>query len=408
MGASSSLYIWKVGDNPETTTAVNFVTISPPAGFEGTIPVKVYIVDHDMDIERNIYVTTRPSVTRVNDTFCLEDTERAAVLGMTTTSDCYFNWLEQGGSEDTINLWWRGFPVDTTFKVWVSKYPITHDGYDNACYTEDSASIVVIKEADFSVSGTTPACVGDSIELSVNNTHQDSLVIWMPVNDTGQAISVEISVPGENTFRVVAFDRRGCRGEKSYTLVGLPTPTDARILVNGIENAENAEVCRGASAQLSVVGGSGWLWLHSQDTTSQDSIFPREETLYEVLVYADSARSACSIKLSQTIDVRNCDIVYFPTAISLSSQVTVDDEICGGTRSNRIFKPIGIKQDFCKYYFAVFNRWGQMIFESHDFCIGWNGTHQGENVRPGTYMYVFRLTNRADVWEKRGTVTVVD
>jgi len=42
------------------------------------------------------------------------------------------------------------------------------------------------------------------------------------------------------------------------------------------------------------------------------------------------------------------------------------------------------------------------------FDIGWNGTHQGENVRPGAYVFLFRSNNRGVIWEKVGTVTVVD
>jgi gliding motility-associated-like protein len=98
------------------------------------------------------------------------------------------------------------------------------------------------------------------------------------------------------------------------------------------------------------------------------------------------------------INTKNCDVIYFPTAIRLSSTYS----------ENRVFRPIGVPRDYTKYYFAVFDRWGQLIFESRNIDIGWNGTHQGENVRPGVYAFLFRLTNKGDTWERLGTVTVVD
>ncbi len=38
-------------------------------------------------------------------------------------------------------------------------------------------------------------------------------------------------------------------------------------------------------------------------------------------------------------------------------------------------------------YFRVFNRWGQLIFESNDFKTGWNGMYQGVPQNMETYVY---------------------
>jgi gliding motility-associated-like protein len=37
--------------------------------------------------------------------------------------------------------------------------------------------------------------------------------------------------------------------------------------------------------------------------------------------------------------------------------------------------------------FRVFNRWGQMIFNSTDTNVGWDGTFNGQELNPGVYMY---------------------
>lgn len=404
---SSVKYIWKVGNRPEDTTTDTFVHINATdfGTAETKVPVSVRSIDAGTTVYDTVYITTKPEIlTRVNDTFCPEDTARAAMIGIITSTDCYFKWLDYGATTDTINDWWEGMPVDTTFRVRISRHPLEQIGYENACYIEDSAKIVVVRELGFSITGETVVCVGDTVSLTVTGAHD---ITWNPGDYTDATAFFEIVSAGNNAFTVNAKDARGCRGNKSHIVEGLPTPTDARIFVNGIEDSE-ADICRGEGAEISVLGGNGWFWTSSRDTTYFDTIYPRERTTYEVIVYADAARTQCSVKLEQTVDVRNCDIVYFPTAISLSSEIEIDDAICGGKRSNRIFKPIGRKQSFVQYYLAVFNRWGELLFESNDFCIGWNGTHQGEDVRPGTYIYIFRLTNKRDVWEKKGTVTVVD
>ncbi len=35
----------------------------------------------------------------------------------------------------------------------------------------------------------------------------------------------------------------------------------------------------------------------------------------------------------------------------------------------------------------IYNRWGEMIFESHNAKIGWDGTYQGRIVQDGTYVW---------------------
>ena len=39
------------------------------------------------------------------------------------------------------------------------------------------------------------------------------------------------------------------------------------------------------------------------------------------------------------------------------------------------------------YYFKIFNRWGEMVFESTNIGFGWDGTYQGKPALPGVYTY---------------------
>ena len=47
---------------------------------------------------------------------------------------------------------------------------------------------------------------------------------------------------------------------------------------------------------------------------------------------------------------------------------------------------------------TIFDRWGEMVFALHDFLpndesIGWDGTHRGEPMNPGVFVYVFEYTD---------------
>jgi gliding motility-associated-like protein len=52
------------------------------------------------------------------------------------------------------------------------------------------------------------------------------------------------------------------------------------------------------------------------------------------------------------------------------------------------FKPIYTGIKLVNYNFKVLNRWGQIVFETHQPVLGWDGTFLGEYVPHGAYIYV--------------------
>jgi gliding motility-associated-like protein len=107
---------------------------------------------------------------------------------------------------------------------------------------------------------------------------------------------------------------------------------------------------------------------------------------------------------------QNSDMVYvlysslsFPTAFNPKSSIAV----------NQVFKVIGNVTALQSYLLQVYNRWGQLIFESENPDEGWDGTYKGELVPGGTYIYsaVFKsyasdLQPQLEV-KNRGVVTLV-
>lgn len=74
-----------------------------------------------------------------------------------------------------------------------------------------------------------------------------------------------------------------------------------------------------------------------------------------------------------------------------------------------IFKPVFLFFNGQFYLFQVYNRWGQLIFESNNHDDGWDGTYQGSVVTTGTYLYRLVYQNHiGQQTEKRGAFTVVN
>ncbi|MCF8299024.1 MAG: gliding motility-associated C-terminal domain-containing protein, partial [Saprospiraceae bacterium] len=76
--------------------------------------------------------------------------------------------------------------------------------------------------------------------------------------------------------------------------------------------------------------------------------------------------------------------------------------------SNNVFMPYGVFVDGSGYVFQIYNRWGQVIFETNDLYEGWNGMVDGTIATEGVYVYFIKFKNsKGEMFEKRGTVTLL-
>lgn len=77
---------------------------------------------------------------------------------------------------------------------------------------------------------------------------------------------------------------------------------------------------------------------------------------------------------------------------------------------NSVFKPSSLFIKKEGYYFAVFDRWGNLLFETHDPTKGWNGRDSYGNLVPSDY-YVYMLIytdNNGEIHKRSGRFVSVD
>ena len=78
------------------------------------------------------------------------------------------------------------------------------------------------------------------------------------------------------------------------------------------------------------------------------------------------------------------------------------------TEHSADFKPVFRFFGGSEYLFQIYNRWGQLIFETRDPDVGWDGKQNGQYVPLGTYVYSLGYKNiDATTESKKGTVTVI-
>lgn len=70
--------------------------------------------------------------------------------------------------------------------------------------------------------------------------------------------------------------------------------------------------------------------------------------------------------------------VFVPAAFAPNSEIP----------ENRVFKPSNLFAQPGSYRMYLMNRWGEVVFDTRDIDMGWDGTHNGQPAPMGSYVYI--------------------
>jgi gliding motility-associated-like protein len=123
-----------------------------------------------------------------------------------------------------------------------------------------------------------------------------------------------------------------------------------------------------------------FLGLGTSNETNPYVVFPDEEPeTYRVTLIA-STEEGCADTTFAIVTVQDIILFYVPNTFTPD----IDD-------FNEVFKPIFTSGfDPLSYHLTIFNRWGQIVFESYDSEVGWDGTYGvggTRDVQEGTYIW---------------------
>jgi gliding motility-associated-like protein len=116
---------------------------------------------------------------------------------------------------------------------------------------------------------------------------------------------------------------------------------------------------------------------------------------YTILLLV-TAENGCTDSTDVTVFIDNDVIIYVPNAF------TPDDDAY-----NQTFEPV-IASIIDQYHLELYNRWGELIFESYNKNVGWDGTYNNVRVQDGTYTWKITIsTNGTNKIVKYGHVSVI-
>ena len=168
------------------------------------------------------------------------------------------------------------------------------------------------------------------------------------------------------------------------------TVHDLPIAAFNLGNPEISIVNTAVDFENESINADSYLWQFGNMGVTTESNpqynFPNnEEGRYRIILTARTAYG-CQDTVSHVLRVREEFIFYVPNTF------TPDNDI-----HNQVFRPIlDAGYDQFDYTLIIYNRWGEMVFESHDDSIGWDGTYNNEQSPNGVYIWQLEIAARVN------------
>lgn len=149
-------------------------------------------------------------------------------------------------------------------------------------------------------------------------------------------------------------------------------------------------ICRGQELLLKVVAAAGdhYVW---QDGSSNSSLLVKEPGTYLL-----TATNECGITTSPVnVTPGTCEL-YMPAAF------TPDNN--GINDLFRVKNVFAVKE----FSFIIYNRFGEVIFESNNIYTGWDGSYRGTPQNAGTYVWMISFKDADNIKKfAKGTVLLI-
>lgn len=136
------------------------------------------------------------------------------------------------------------------------------------------------------------------------------------------------------------------------------------------------------------VDADKYLWDFGDGNTSTqvNPAYKYKDKGFYTLTLEVTSRNNCVDKMVKVnaVEVRAEGFVVFPNSFMPRPDGGSSSSV-GGGETNSVFRPV--YRDVETYKLQIFNRWGQLIYESEDVDEGWNGFFNGQLSPQAVYVY---------------------
>lgn len=240
------------------------------------------------------------------------------------------------------------------------------------------------------------------------STDKEEWTTALALNDLTTTTYTDVSLNPNNErvyYRVVSTD--ACGGvvtsnyASNFVLWGEAKPDFINKISWLAVDFQGATVL-GYKIYKNVNGNAVWIadatpdqsvFYHQLDPLIESEALSCYYVVADLLLHFTGGSSVSTQSRSNMVCVQQNAIAHFPNALTPDGK-------------NPVFKPVLVfGKSISQYQLQVFNRYGELIFTSNDFHIGWDGSYKGEKLGQGVYVYVARFTQPdGTLSEQRGSI----
>jgi len=321
------------------------------------------------------------SVASQNDVSCNGDTDGTASLNVTGgTSPYTYSWTSGAGSSASVTGLAPG-----TYTATVT---------DNAGCTS-TVSVIINEPAAITPnsSGSNVDCTtgsGGSITTTASGGTGAYSYSWSPGGQTTSSLSG--LQPGN--YSVTITDANGCTATQSTSV-----STSGSLVVTATPSY--SEINSGGSVAIQTTGGTTYSWTPATDLSCADCPDPIASPIVSteyIVTTADA--NGCSGQDTVYIKVTiQCGEYFVPTAFSPNENgPSANDHLC-------LF---GNPACISELDFAIYNRWGEVVYQTTDITKCWDGTYKDKPMDSGIFVYkLYVKLVDGTVIENSGNTTLV-
>ena len=311
---------------------------------------------------------------------CLALSDGSAIIHASGGTPAYSYQWAVGGNDSIINNLTAG-----TYMVTVTDA--------NGCLYPDSVVVSLSPPIILDTIVTQPTCapfVNGSIKVNVYGGNPLYSYTW---NRPGVGSILTQLAPG--SYSVTVTDSRGCTSSDSIYL----SYTAALAVEAGIDDTIDLGNQALLTATVTSIGSVSYVWSPDYHISCNTCV-TTDVAPYQTLTYMVSVTDAtgCTATDSVTIYVNSVHDLYVPNAFTRNSD-----------GNNDYFAVFGNKKAWKYLHARIYNRWGEMVFESNDIDFKWDGKFKGEFQDPGVYVYLIDLTFIDDysISKLKGSLTLI-
>jgi len=256
------------------------------------------------------------------------------------------------------------------------------------CSSSDDVVIDAVESApQVDVTITSVGCYGDEDGVVEINSVSGGVEPYMySLDGENFTDAVDFENLAAATYTLFVEDANGCQSSLNFDIT---QPQELNVvLVASIDNMEPPTVTLGDSFDMEALVSAPLDSIHSVtwspseylncDTCLNVTATPIETTTFTVTIQAN----ACDpVTTEITVYVREEEDIYVPNIFS------PDDD-----GNNDVFYIFGDESVARINTFAIYDRWGERLFERNKFApndpfFGWDGTHRGKDVNSAVYVW---------------------